>query len=59
MWRIVKTDDMFIQEWLGKFPGSMNTYTDGTIYVTEKGEKVRSSTLRRILQRLLNTKMRV
>ena len=39
---LVKTDDMFIQEWMKKFPGGMNTYTEGAIYVTENGENVRS-----------------
>lgn len=39
---LVKTDDSFIQEWIKKYPSGMNTYTEGAIYVTEKGENVRS-----------------
>ncbi len=39
---IEKTDEMYIEEWLRKHPGSQNTYTEGVFYTTKRGEKVRS-----------------
>ena len=39
---IVPTDEMYIEKWLEKYKGGMNTYGEATEFITLRGEYVRS-----------------